>query len=385
VSEDQDQANIQDDERPSAARQAMDRLNDANRVLAEARMLPKNEKLTEDQIRGVVTRLKKHLEECGLPMGSAARELGYSKSTLSEWASGKYKGDIDTVTHAVNAWLERDARRRQASRPRDYVRTWIAEDIRTQCYRADKQMMMAAIVVPSGAGKTMVLKALTDELRAIYIYCHSAMTVGELYMNIALELGWKGVGKSRGALLRFIVNSLASTGRMIFLDEAHTLGPKIGYIRAIHDQAGVPVVMAGTAEILENVDDHSHGRGQFRSRCIIYNAMDFIINAERPDGKAGGRDLFTVEEIKTFFAMKQMRLEKGALDLLWAIACLPGWGCLRTVEKVAAAVFDIEPDITVITRDLVIVALESQYGMGATFIQELGRRHAEIDRAVAAA
>jgi len=51
--------------------------------------------------------------------------------------------------------------------------------------------MMAAIVAPAGSGKSLVLKALADETRGIYVYCQPNVTVRELLYKIALALGYR--------------------------------------------------------------------------------------------------------------------------------------------------------------------------------------------------
>src|SRR5258708_2726817 len=66
------------------AREAMDRLNESNRVLVEARMLPRGCKLTQEQINGVIERYIAFTKANGITAKQAAREVGYSKSVLSE-------------------------------------------------------------------------------------------------------------------------------------------------------------------------------------------------------------------------------------------------------------------------------------------------------------
>jgi hypothetical protein len=276
--------------------------------------------------------------------------------------------------------MERDCRRQQARRPKDYVSTWVAEDIRTIVYQADKRMMMAAIVAPAGSGKTKVLKTLTEEMRGIYVYCEAEMTVRDLYFAIAGSLGWRSPRGVKGDLRRFIIEKLTDTHRVIFLDEAHQLGRWIGSIRAIHDEARVPIIMAGTDEILQFVNDRAHGRGQFSSRCIRYNAMDHVHNAEGPEGGAGGRDLFTIEEIKAFFDMKKIRFDRDALEMVWALACLPNYGTLRLVENMIDVVFDCNPDLEVVSRSHLVEALRALVGNEAIHLQRLETRHADLSR-----
>lgn len=248
--------------------------------------------------------------------------------------------------------------------------------------------------MPAGAGKTYIFKALTEELRGVYPYCKPA-TAREFLLSLALALGWKkGDHATRATLSRWIVETLSGTRRIIFLDEAHQLGRTVGVVRSIHDEAGVPIVMAGTADILDQINDRRDGRGQFSSRTMRYNALDLIRNAEDPrgggphsaaGGGAGGRDLFSVEEVKAFFDSRKIRLAKDALMLLWAIACLPNYGCLRLVERTVDMVFDMDPDSELVKRDDVLLALRTMLGAEAGYLERVADRMAEDDADAAAA
>jgi len=369
----------------SAARQAMDRLNDNNRIITESMMLNRNEKLTDQQVQDVVDRFTAYLDARGMTRAQAARECGYAPSTLSLFSSGKYVADRSGIAIDLNNWMERDSRRNQGRRPKNYVKTWIAEDIRTTVYQADKLRMMACVVVPSGAGKTMVLRALTDELNGVYVYCSDGFTARDLLRAIASGLGYEGNNATRGQLLRVIVERLTGTNRIIFVDEAQNAGKHIGALRSIYDLTQSPVIMAGSHEILGFINDRAHGRGQFSSRTIRYNALDYVRDAEGgPDGSERGRDLFTIEEIQAFFDSKRIRLDREATKMVWALACLPNHGTLRLVEATIETIFNTIPDVELVTREMVIDALQLLVGAGAGYLQNKAQRHLEISRSASA-
>lgn len=363
------------------AREAVDRLSEHDRVLVEARMLPTSRPLTPEEISTVRQALADYCARHDVKGARIAREISYSAGVVSEFLKGTYKGDVQTVTAAVNAWMERDSRRRQGKLPESYVTTWVAQTIRSIAMTAQKRSMMAAIVAPAGSGKTKVLKVLAEEQRGVYLYCDADMAAREFLMTLAVTLGLRGQSYTKAALKRYIVSMLTNTNRLVLLDEAHQLGKSIGSIRSIHDQTGCPIIMAGTADILGFVNDRTDGRGQFSSRCIQYNLMDEIRNVERPDpSKArGGRDLFTEEEIKAFFASKRVRLATDALRLVWRLACLPNHGTLRLAEKIAEVALDLSGDADVITRDDVIGALTILHNSNARNLLKLIDRPTSAD------
>src|SRR5438067_13304176 len=139
--------------------------------------------------------------------------------------------------------------------------------------------------------------------------------------------------------------------------------------------AEVPIVIAGTAEILRYVDDRADGRGQFSSRCMCYNIIEALRNVESPDGGKVGRDLFTIEEIQKFFKSKQMRLSTDAMRLMLALANLPSHGTLRLIEKLAAIATDLNRDVERIERDHILEALELFRGAAvASYLERLADR-----------
>jgi DNA transposition AAA+ family ATPase len=378
-----------DQEQPGqdTARRAMDALNEQNRELLEARMLPAHAQLTEDQVGHIVERFKSYTTEHNIKAAQVAREIKYSPVVVSQWGSGTYKGNVTNVTQAINNWMERDARRRLARRPSDYVRTRVAEDVRTYCYLADRHKCNAVIVAPAGTGKTKVLKIVAEETRGVYVACTEKMRLYGLYLILAQALGW---GRNRGSsheLEQFIIEQLKGTGRMVLIDEAHLIGPDIRAVRSIHDGAGVPIVLVGTDAIENATDDSAHGRGQFSSRTIFYNALDHAYNSESPDGSAEAKDLFTEEEIREFFASKKIRLDRDGFKMLWALSCLPGHGCLRLVERIVQVAFSLAPEAEKLTRDDLLPALEMVASRRFVLLQRLAKRQMErwTEPAVAAA
>lgn len=343
-------------------REVMDRLNENNRILTEARMLPKKARLTDEQIQSVIAQFNRFTDLHKIPVAKAAIGCDYSSTVLSEWKSGKYKGDRTAITYAVNNWLELEARRIAAERPSDFISTTVAEDMRSIAKLAHTHKAMAAIVAPSGCGKTKVLQVLKEEMNGVLITCRDKTSSMILLRAIARELGFKVESAPRARLYDEIIDRLKSSNRPIFIDEAHRVGRDIGCLRSIYDEAGVPIIMVGTDEILEYIDDRSHGRGQFARRCLKYNAMDDVRDVGGRDGGQSGRDLFTVEEVRSFFEMKQIRLASDdALMLLWALSCLPGYGSLGMALMVGGIASQFA-DEEGLTAELIHAALAEFFG-----------------------
>lgn len=367
-------------------RDAIDALNAQSRILLEARMLPRDQTLTDEQLDGVRQSFVAYLKANGLNYSRVADPIGYSSSTLSEWVAGKYSGDESAVARKINDWQERDARRRKAKTPAGYIPTRVAEEMRMVINQADKTGLMAAIVAPSGCGKTFVLHSLADTLNAIYIRCDDACTPLGLLRRIAKALGHKNADHStRSALQDFCVEKLAAKKHAIFLDEAHLLSTQtMSLVRTLHDPpSGATVIMVGTVAILESINDRKDGRGQFSRRCLRYNLMDYVRHVGNPrgGGSAGDRDLFSIEEVKAFFDMKRIRLKRDALEMVWLIACLPNYGTLGFAEKLVSIAQDLTGDDEAIDRPTLMSAARIFMGDEFQYVHTLAHAHLEASSA----
>jgi len=351
------------------------------RVLREARMLPMSGRLTKKHIEAVQKTYVGYAAEHGISDAEVAKQIGYSASVVNQWKRGKYdQGDEAAVTRAVNNWLERDARARQATLPLSYIPTKIAGDMRTIINIACTTRANAAIVAPSGCGKSLVLQAMADELRGFYMYVDEDHTPKEFLAELCRVLGISFYSQSRAALKRKIVDKLRGTNRPVMIDEGHLLQPQVfGRIRSIHDQTGVTFVLAGTSEILDRINDQANAKGQMASRWLRYNALDWVYDVETDPGSGKlGRALFTKDEVKKFFHQMKVRLDRGGFEMAWALACIPGHGCMRTVRRVFELVLMKWPGEE-ITRDRISKAMQLIHGSHGAYICNLAGQH--IDRA----
>jgi DNA transposition AAA+ family ATPase len=370
----------------------LNHLTARDRVQVQARMLPMTT-LTADQITDVRGDYQRYTSTAGVMDAQVAREIGVSSSVISQWRTGTYRGDNERIARQLNDWMESHARRRSSQLPREYVPTRVAENIATIVSAACAQQSMAAIVTPSGCGKTYLLQVLADRFSGHYLYCTADHTPRQFLAAVAETVGAtrrRGRGgrhESGGAfLLRSIVDRVRGTNRPLLLDEAHTLRePVFSRIRAIHDQAEIPVIMVGTDEIITRVNDRADGRGQMASRTIQYSAMDHFYDPESaPPGRGGQAHsapgsqvalLFTREETRRYLDSLKVRFEPGALELFHALACLPNHGCLRTVRRI---VLFLRPDAAdreqPIRREEILEALTLLFGLQGRSVGQLAAR-----------
>ncbi|HEX4055997.1 MAG TPA: ATP-binding protein [Tepidisphaeraceae bacterium] len=362
-------------------REAMYRLIQNDRTNSEARM-PIDQ--PSNNLPELIRRFQDRLERHRISLRVASRQMGYSVAVLSEFVKGKYKGDTEKVAATVGRWLNREAMRDEGRRPKGYVEMRISEEARSIVHLAYRHGAMATIIAPSGCGKTFLAKVLATELNGVYIAVNHTFTPLQFLMALAIELGWPANKRGNKAEIhRWIVASLKGTNRPLFIDEAHILGKAINFVRGVHDEAEVSIILIGTNEILDFIDDRGQGAGQFASRTIHYNAIEKSRGMSGPDdgAKAKAQCLFSFEEVKAFFAAREIHLDKEALMFACQLANLPGFGSLRMIERAAAVVFDLAPDTETVHRDQFIMALRLLHSSDFDRMERMVRQSAQETKA----
>lgn len=359
---------------PDDARdQVMDRLVEQDRVLLEARMLPRDRKLTAEEINSVRSRVRALLDqgEGEVSMATIASQIGYAPSTMNQWLHDRYKGKVDEVTHAVNLWLERHVRREHSRTRREYVQTWVCDEMAAVIRFAHRRERMAAIVAPSGSGKDMVIDVLCDDLNGYVVHCHQKLTPNELLVEILHQLDHRGRRHQNAAsMVRQVVKLLRDKACTLFLNEAQQLPTACAsVIRTIHDQTAVPIIMLGSHEIFDFIDDRANGGGQFARRCIKCNIESKMAREADPDDPGQvGRPLYSKDEVRRFLASKRIRLaDEGTFTMLWQIACMTGYGTLGLVNEIVEGAADLSGDEP-LTEQMVTYMLHLQLENDAEMI-----------------
>ncbi|MGB2985150.1 MAG: AAA family ATPase, partial [Phycisphaerae bacterium] len=148
---------------------------------------------------------------------------------------------------------------------------------------------------------------------------------------LAVKLGVRSHrGYQRGGvystLLERVVDTLRDSGRMIILDEAAKLTDSaVHLLRDIHDNAGVPMMLLATRDLHDRIvknADPDHGQ--------LYSRFDVIHHlTEGHDMYAGGKALYTVQDIRELYNEPPVRLSPDAARYLQDVANRLGYGSLR--------------------------------------------------------
>lgn len=315
-------------------------LREASRQLRLGRPLPSNGELTDRAWREVQADFHALLDQRGVSIEKIAAALGegFSAATLRVFrdADGRLqrsKGDADRLPRALNQFHELLAQRSAAKLPQGFVETAVAERICTVVEQTARLAIISLISGPPGVGKSMAIDAcrsLIPGLVVVRVRQTSRRPVA-LVRQIAVSLGVKGASSNAALAEEWIIQALAGTGRTLAIDEAHRLHASgLEALRDIHDEAGVPMVLVGTDDLLATVE-HEQLYGQLSSRIGLRYR---IVPTDARGGPSGGRPLYTPEEIARMFASSKVRFTGDGMETLTQIANLPGLGGLRLARQV---------------------------------------------------
>ena len=297
----------------------------------EARMLPDTGDLNSEQLDFVRRRVQMHCDENQLTFEHIDKKINCQQRAVRKFIDGVYEHDNSDLARRLDRWListETDA----SCLPRTFVSTSVALRMLGVLGAVNKRRAMGSIVGPSGVSKSTVLKAAQAGLIPgsihVELNCTDA-SMTSLLRRLSADLGGPKNSATQHTM-RWIIESLRGTDRMLMLDEAHYLKrPAMNALRDIHKATGCPIVLVGTQDLLQTIEDFTDFHGQFKSlMAITYN-----ITVETNEGN---NPLYTVEEIIEYAKAMKIRLDSMAAEYVTDLANTLGWGGLRSAGYLLA-------------------------------------------------
>lgn len=303
----------------------------------EARMLPVAGRLTEEQRDAVREDVAGYITKRELGLDDVADDIGLRKGDVERFLND---GAGDRRTRQFNDWLNDRLRRDDPQLPRGMVSTTVTERMVGVVKATSQHGTMGLIIGPAGVGKSLVLKACESGLvpGCVHVECHSGTRNPRPFASwLARQVSTKGrIGstiphgtqRAMSHLVGDLIDRLRVHRRVLLIDEAHYLTKAaLNITRDIHKQAGVPVVLVGSRDVAETLNDFTEFHGQFGSLfTYTYNVGE--AQASR------GRPLYSVDEVARFAASMDIKLTKRGAIRLTELGCILGWGGLRRVQQV---------------------------------------------------
>ena len=207
--------------------------------------------------RTCATQTRAELEAGGLSQAAAAREIGFSDSTLSQWLAGKYGGDRDAVADRVTAWLAARADRavltQSLPEPPGWIETPSAVRIDAALGYAQLVGDIAVIYGGAGMGKTMTARRYAAKRPNAWIATMTPATqaLGPCLDRVSEACGIRTPGGRAARLEANLRERVPGKARgLLIVDEAQHLGLRaLESLRGLHDATGAGLALVGNERV----------------------------------------------------------------------------------------------------------------------------------------
>ena len=296
--------------------------------------LPNDGPLSDTQRGQALENFDAYRRRHDLTIADVARQVDTPRaSTIRELLKNVYRENADDHVRTLNNWVEQHARQQAVKLKGNFVETKVALDVLHVARLVRENQTMGMVVGPAGIGKTRCAQALHETYVGAVL-----ITVGLGAHNpkgftsaLAEQLGVRGMGALRSQFTfrsqtERVIARLQGSNRLLIIDEAHKLnGDALELIREIHDATGCPVFMLATKDLHDRIrrtSDPDHGQ--------LFSRVDIMwpLTKGRDTG-AGGRPLFSIDEIRKLYEQTPIRLSADAAKYLQDVANELGAGSLR--------------------------------------------------------
>ncbi len=293
---------------------------------------------TYTEVRTLAEKVNAYLMKTGTSIASLAKEINYSRTTLSRYLGGKYDSDASEIEARLSSYLsERTGEEIETpvssgdkvTRKPAFFESRDARAVIGVCQSCQEYIGLGIVVGRSGYGKTYALKTYAKLPRVAYIECDDTMGSRDLVKAIEKALGIpNGYGSiwERVSGIRDFCNM--NKGYLIIVDEADKLASKytqkkMEILRAIYDQSDVGIVIAGEPKLEAQIKSYI---------ARMANRVDFYASLRGLSG----------QEVEDFLG--GYNIDADALAELKARACGSQSGCFRLLDRTLSNVFRIVRD-----------------------------------------
>jgi DNA transposition AAA+ family ATPase len=315
-------------------------------------------KLNNNQIEAVRRQLLELAESGRYSYGDIVAATGISRTVLSEFAHGKYRGD-NAKQAAILADHFETITLREGHHSKDYVHTtvagWIERLIRQCVAYSGAEGKIGVITGDGGHGKSVCCREYAQmHPNCIYVMLDDCMLTKGVFAAIAREVGSVSSGPNE-RVSHALVERIRDRDMIVILDEASSLGVStLNRLRQIIVVRGkTPLVLVGNEDINRTLSQPTTRYGfesldQFTSRMTARVNLDELAKAEK---------VYTQDDIRTLFDYQGKRLSDEAVETLITICRSRRSGRLRVCSHVIAALHTSEAVGDVITTEHILAAI----------------------------
>jgi DNA transposition AAA+ family ATPase len=288
-------------------------------------MLPSKGSLNPEQIEYVRKCVNERCDEQGLSYEQIDNKLGCGRKATRRFMEGNYDHSESNFARKLDNWLK-NSDPNLGGMPRAFVSTEVADNMIGIIKQVYQRRSMGVIVGPAGVSKTTVLKYIAAGRIAGSMHIEltsTEKTIVQVLRRLSAELGLNDQYHAQ-RLMQNIIKNLRGTDRLLLIDEAHYANKQaLNALRDVHKQTGCPIMLVGTREITESVNDFDAFRGQMKS--LISMHYDISIEANE-----SGNPLYSVDDIINYAGSMGIKLTIDGASRVAELSSQLGWGGLRS-------------------------------------------------------
>ena len=220
------------------------------------------------------------IESKGYSLKQVSQATTLSKTVLSLWMNGEYRGKNERITALISNYLQREKERVNAD-DLPFVEISIVKyifEIGRLCHTRGN---IGVCCGAAGLGKTVAVKNYVINFAdSILIESDSGYNTKSLLLEIHKRLGLSGKG-SVYKLMDEVITKLHNSGRLLIIDEAENLPYRaLEMTRRIHDKTGIGILLVGRSILFENLRGYNNQYEQLYSRVKYHKLLDKLIQAD---------------------------------------------------------------------------------------------------------
>lgn len=190
-----------------------------------------------------------------LNQATVAREAGISATTLSQWLSGTYAGNIKQIEEKIGAWY-RSELERQSSSGLPTGPLWVDTPSSERAISTMRYAQLAADIVliygGAGTGKSKSIERYHRMAPNVFraTSCPASKGVAAILGEIAKAVGLRDFPTASAAVFRQICQKVTGSNGLLIIDEAQHLSLEaLDQVRAIHDMTGIGIALVGNEAV----------------------------------------------------------------------------------------------------------------------------------------
>lgn len=229
--------------------------------------------------------VRRRLSE-GLSQNKAAREIGISAATLSQWLTGTYPASTDELDKKVKRWVRLSESRETLPIPQrpQWVETPTARRVAAALVYAQNAGNMAIIHGGAGTGKTYTARAYAQQHPNVWLVscAPSTGTLIDTLDEVAWVLGEKGIKGRPAHYRRALLTRLRDTQGLLIMDEAQEMCVRaLNELSRLCEDAGIGLALMGNDEIYTRLTGGTRAAAFAR----LFSRIAYRVRLSQPKSK----------------------------------------------------------------------------------------------------